>query len=227
MSKGEEVMDDFNEEDDLDDCIERPQRRQKTKKKHLLRKASDDRVEVEVNEFGVLWGDGWTNLSNYIGVVVRDNVPIIYDDWRNVPAKVKDDCWNYLCKLFVLTPTSQKQVFSTMSAALRNFRFTLRNEFILHYKEGSKKLRFPPEEFKHILTDEWRLFVKNTFKQEFKAKSEKAKERRKNIRYNHRLGSGGYAEGLKKKQKELGGMLKDIDRADTWLLGRKKKKWRI
>ncbi|CAH9139071.1 unnamed protein product, partial [Cuscuta epithymum] len=221
MSSVPEYTDEFD--DDVEDfpkeCIMRPQRRQKTKKKMLLQKASDDRITVEVNAFGVHCGDGWTNLTNYCGVLVKDYVSIIYDDWRHVPDKVKDELWKYLLELFVLTSRSKKQVFATMSVALRQFRFELRNDFILQHMDDLTKLRYPPERYKHIRTDEWRVFVKKTFTEEFQVKSQRGKDMRKKNKYNHRLGSTGYAGLLKKKEKELGANVVDIDRADTWVWG--------
>ncbi|CAH9145254.1 unnamed protein product [Cuscuta epithymum] len=226
MSKSKQDMDveefEANLETD-DEYVARPRRRQKTKKKLLLKKTTDAKVVVKVNKFGVHSGDGWTELANYIGVLTRDTMCILYDDWRKVPEDVKENMWNHILKLFALTPRSRKQVMSTMGVCLRNFRWSLRNDFIFQHQNDLKMLRLPPAEYKHIPTDEWREFVIKSFKAEFKAKSEKGKKMRKKNKYNHRLGSTGYAGLLERLEKELGPDVKQIDRADTWLLGRKKK----
>ncbi|CAH9051546.1 unnamed protein product, partial [Cuscuta europaea] len=86
-----------------------------------------------------------------------------------------------------------------------------------------EKLSLPPKEYKHIGTDEWRIFVKRCFTEEFQEKSKKACENRKKNIYNHRLGSTGYGGLLLKKKEQLGSTVNDIDRADTWLLGRERK----
>ncbi|CAH9104080.1 unnamed protein product, partial [Cuscuta epithymum] len=207
----------------MDDLNEKPIRRQKTKKKMLLQKCTDKKVVVKVNEFGVLAGEGWTELVSYIGVLLRDYVSIMFDDWRAVPEKITDGIWGNILKLFDLPPNSRKHVYSAMGVALRNFRSTLRTKFIWKFKNNREKLRYPPEKYKQITTDEWRMFVKKTFKEEFQAKSKKRRENRKKNIYNHRLGSTGYAGLIKKKKKELGSNAIVIDRSDTWLWGREKK----
>ncbi|CAH9074013.1 unnamed protein product [Cuscuta epithymum] len=135
----------------------------------LLKKAADDKVVVKVNSFGVHAGKEWTELTNYIGALVRDHVSIVHDEWRHVKVKLKDEMWNHLKELFVLSDNSKK------------------------HEDEPVKLELPPAEYKHISKKEWKLFVKKTFSEEF-------------------------------VQKELGVKnLEDIDRCDTWLLGRKKK----
>ncbi|CAH9146728.1 unnamed protein product, partial [Cuscuta epithymum] len=199
MSKNEEAMDDFDVDKGLDDLGQRPKRRQKTKKKMLLKKAADDKVVVKVNSFGVHAGKEWTELTNYIGVLVRDHVSIVHDEWRHVKVKLKDEMWNHLKELFVLSDNSKKHVLATMSVAFRNFKSMLRNDFIYQHAHNLEKLALPPTEYKQISKKEWKLFVKKTFSEEFVEKSQKAKARRKKHKLNHRLGSTGYGGLLVKK----------------------------
>ncbi|CAH9071159.1 unnamed protein product [Cuscuta europaea] len=223
MSKNEEVMYDFDVDEGLDDLGQRSKRRQKTKKKMLLKKSADDKMVVKVNRFGVHAGKEWIELADYIAVVVRDHVSIVHDEWRHVAVKLKDEMWNHLKELFVLSENSKTHVLATMSVAFRNFKSELRTDFIYQHEHELQKLALPPVEYKHISKKEWKLFVKKTFSEEFVEKSNKAKERRKKHKLNHRLGSTGYGGLLLKKQEELGVNLEDIDRCDTWLLGRKRK----
>ncbi|CAH9110566.1 unnamed protein product [Cuscuta europaea] len=109
MSKNEEVMDDFDVDEGLDDLGQCPKRRQKTTNKMMLKKFVDDKVVVKVNRFGVHAGKEWTELANYIGVVVRDH------EWRHVAVKLKEEMWNHLKELFVLSENSKKHVLATMS----------------------------------------------------------------------------------------------------------------
>ncbi|KDO36923.1 hypothetical protein CISIN_1g043081mg, partial [Citrus sinensis] len=43
------------------------------------------------------------NLRNYIGVIVREGVPIIYDDWRKVPLDIKEMLWTHFQEKFKLS----------------------------------------------------------------------------------------------------------------------------
>ncbi|CAH9075047.1 unnamed protein product [Cuscuta europaea] len=69
--------------------------------------------------------------------------------------------------LFVLPTNSEKHILQTMGAAHKNFRCTLYTEFIAQHMDEPEKLSLPPKEYKHIGTDEWRIFVKRCFTEEF------------------------------------------------------------
>ena len=55
----------------------------------------DNKIIVEYNDYGIPVGEGGTELRSYIGVVVRDNVSILYDDWRRVPLAIKEKLWDH------------------------------------------------------------------------------------------------------------------------------------
>ena len=77
------------EERTFDPDLKRRPRRNLTKKKDLQRVASDD-IEVMYNSYGVPVGKKRNDMRNYIGVIVRERVTIIYDDWRKVPLDIKE-----------------------------------------------------------------------------------------------------------------------------------------
>ncbi|KAL9437117.1 hypothetical protein AB3S75_023038 [Citrus x aurantiifolia] len=74
----------------------RPKRRKQTKEKHLLKRSTDDKLIVQYNQYEVPIGDETNDLRSYIGVLVRDNISILYDDWRRVPLEIKDKLWDHL-----------------------------------------------------------------------------------------------------------------------------------
>ena len=73
-----------NKEMSVPECDERLMRRKKTKKKYLMKLTVDNKIIVEYNDYGILVGEGGTELRSYIGVVVGDNVSILFDDWQCV-----------------------------------------------------------------------------------------------------------------------------------------------
>ena len=49
----------------------------KQKKKTIV-----DHMTIRLyNQYGVLIKDGANDLKSYIGVLIRDNISILYDDW--------------------------------------------------------------------------------------------------------------------------------------------------
>ena len=78
----------------------RLKRRKQTKEKHLLKRSTDDMLIMQYNQYEVPIGDGMNDLRSYIGVLVRDNISILYDDWRLVPLEIKDKLWDHLQVIF-------------------------------------------------------------------------------------------------------------------------------
>ncbi|KDO50395.1 hypothetical protein CISIN_1g037102mg [Citrus sinensis] len=123
------------EEPTYDPDLEGKPRRNLTKKKDLQRGASDQ-TEVMYNSYGVSVGKRRNDLRNYIGVIVRERVPITYDDWRK--------------EKFKLSLNAKTQVFKWMGIALRSFRCKLANKYILSNTNNLSSLKKPPLEYEGI-----------------------------------------------------------------------------
>lgn len=156
-----------NEEASFDPDLEGRPRRNKTKKKDLQKK---DQVEGEIfyNSFGVPVGLKRNDLRSYVGVVARERIPIIYDDWRKVPLEIKESLWSSLQEKFKLTLKAKKQVLSWMGSSLRIFRSTLVNDFILPNSDNMNSLKKPPIEFEFIKKNHWKAFVAKVLSENFK-----------------------------------------------------------
>ncbi|KDO53893.1 hypothetical protein CISIN_1g042196mg [Citrus sinensis] len=125
-------------------------RRNLTKKKDLQRGASDQ-TKVMYNSYKVPVGKKRDNLRNYIRVIVRERVPIIYDDWRKVPLDIKETLWTHFQEKFKLSLKAKTEVFKWMRIALRGFRCKLANEYILPNANNLSSLKKPPLEYEGIL----------------------------------------------------------------------------
>ncbi|KDO40870.1 hypothetical protein CISIN_1g040438mg [Citrus sinensis] len=90
------------------------------------------------NSYGVPVGKKRNDLMNYIKVIVRERVPIIYDDWWKVPLDIKE------------TLKAKTQVFKWMGIALRAFRCKLANKYILPNANNLSSLKKPPLEYEGI-----------------------------------------------------------------------------
>ena len=63
-----------------------------TKMKHIARDPNA-RERVEFNDFGDPVGEGSVKLSSYLGPLVREHVPVTFDDWRKISEEVKTVLW--------------------------------------------------------------------------------------------------------------------------------------
>ncbi|GAY55136.1 hypothetical protein CUMW_162090, partial [Citrus unshiu] len=137
-----------------------------TKKKDLQRGASDQ-TEVMYNSYGVPVGKKRNDLRNYIAVIVRERVPIIYDNWRKVPLNIKETLWTHFQEKFKLSLKVETQVFKWMRIALRGFRCKLANEYILPNANNLSSLKKPPLEYEGIRKEDWKSFVDKILSEDF------------------------------------------------------------
>ncbi|XP_052297116.1 uncharacterized protein LOC127902299 [Citrus sinensis] len=177
----------------------RPRRRKQTKKKGLQKQEVSHEAAIEYNSYGVPVGKGRNDLRSYIGVIVRETISILLDDWRRVPLEMKETLWVHFQKKFKLSLKCKSQVLKWMGVASRNFRCELATEFVLPNKDDRKSLRLPPIEYPSIKKEDWKLFVDKVLSEQFQEKSKKAKDKRAKNVYNHRLGSTGYGGMLYRK----------------------------
>ena len=69
----------------------------------------DNKIIVEYNDYGIPVGEGGIELRSYIGVVVRDNVSILYDDWRRVPLETKEKLWDHVLVIYDFNLVQEEQ----------------------------------------------------------------------------------------------------------------------
>ena len=70
------------------------------KKKGLQKKKVSHEAAIEYNSYGVPVGRGRNDLKSYIGVIVRETISILLDDWRCVPLEMKETLWVHFQVLF-------------------------------------------------------------------------------------------------------------------------------
>lgn len=58
-----------------------------------LAKHLEDLLDVEFTAIGEHAGDGSATLSSFLGVLVRETVPVLIHDWRHVPNDIRDMLW--------------------------------------------------------------------------------------------------------------------------------------
>ncbi|XP_073221750.1 uncharacterized protein [Cicer arietinum] len=86
---------------------------------------------------------------SYIGVVVRQNVPITIDNWRDKALKdAKDIIWNDIQTTFVLDEGRKSYVLRVAGKIHRGFRSHLSN-FYLKDREGNTSVE-PPKIYQRM-----------------------------------------------------------------------------
>jgi hypothetical protein len=140
-------------------------------------------------------------FSNQCSCIVREKVPITYDNWKNVPDDLKGIVWGEMKRWFTYPPQSydeekcKEHALYVASKALRNFRSMLNKEYV---KTG----KTPFERYNFIMHDVWEAFVSQKQSKEAKAKGEKFSELTKWNVLHHHLGMTGYAAKKAKWREE-------------------------
>ncbi|KAL5142140.1 hypothetical protein HKD37_09G025372 [Glycine soja] len=113
-------------------------------------------------------------FHSYLGVVAREKVPIIHNNWKDVPETLKDIVWNdilvspsyQIAKFDIAEATKVKtKVMSTVATRWRQFKSTLTSKFVFAKSEGQQtqdvvtKYGLDPEAWKQFeetrLTPNW------------------------------------------------------------------------
>ena len=68
--------------------------RKKKKKRGPTRMGMvQSRIKITFNERGQPVAENSSKLSSYLGVIAREHIPIVIDDWRKVDEEIKQQLW--------------------------------------------------------------------------------------------------------------------------------------
>jgi hypothetical protein len=154
---------------------------------------------------------------------VRDNVPIIITDWRQVPTAIKDKIWSNMKEKIKFSASAEdvmkNAMLINMGRLLCKWKSKLNTKYV---KKG-----LIPKYMGKITEAQWKEFVQQkTDPKVLAISNEYAEMSKKNI-YPHHIGSKGYAAKIpewKKKIEEAASagnpnLVKDIEeRTVNWLL---------
>ncbi|KDO41466.1 hypothetical protein CISIN_1g037940mg, partial [Citrus sinensis] len=111
-----------------------------------------DETEVVYNSYRVPVEKKRNDLRNCIGVIVRERVPIIYDDWRKVPLDIKEMLWTHFQEKFNFSLKVKTQLV---------------NEYIPPNPNNLNSLKKPPLEYEGIRKKDWKSFVDKILSEDF------------------------------------------------------------
>ncbi|XP_073220858.1 uncharacterized protein [Cicer arietinum] len=151
------------------------------------------RAWVGWNESGQPVDPNSSMFVSYIGAVVRQNVPITIDNWRDKALKdAKDIIWNDIQTTFVLDEERKSYVLRVAGKIHRGFRSHLSN-FYLKDREGNTNAE-PPKIYQHYISkDEWSAFVSKRSDPAFVNISTANRERASNPKHPYKKSRMGYA----------------------------------
>ena len=70
-------------------------------------KNPEDKIDIEFNTLGEHIGDGSVLLSSFLGILVREHVPVLLEDWRQLDELTRDTMWEEIQVLFNVYTSNQ------------------------------------------------------------------------------------------------------------------------
>ncbi|KAL0536791.1 hypothetical protein IC582_025752 [Cucumis melo] len=154
---------------------------------------SGQKLPIQFNEHGQPVGATSKKMQSYIGVCVRQQIPITYNSWKEVPNELKDKIYDCIPMSFDLQPNAKHSILMFASRKFRTFKTTLTQKYILPSKDQPSLLQFPPKIYSHINQEDWESFVDARLSEEWEDYSRIQRERRSKCVYNHHMSRKGYA----------------------------------
>ncbi|PRQ34072.1 hypothetical protein RchiOBHm_Chr5g0064791 [Rosa chinensis] len=126
----------------------------------------ESRIQVQFNSLGEPYGEGSVSLSSFLGPLVREHVPVILEDWRNLGDDLKVPLWEEVQARYILDEEWQKDViFKSMGCLWRASKSRLVHQ-IQAAKNKQERLRLKPNNIPTLAI--WKKFVKTKTSPTFK-----------------------------------------------------------
>ncbi|XP_019188856.1 PREDICTED: uncharacterized protein LOC109183092 [Ipomoea nil] len=159
--------------------------------RNLKKKKGKGEISIQFDALNRPIGEYKEKFVCYIGALVRDRVNINSGTWPDVDATIKNSIWTDVKAQFGLQDDTQKSfVLKIAAKRWRDFKSRLKREYIVN---KHPKYESPAQFYEYVSEESWLKFVANCESEEFKKRSEKAKERQACNVHPHFLGSAGYA----------------------------------
>ncbi|KAI5385741.1 hypothetical protein KIW84_072370 [Lathyrus oleraceus] len=175
--------------------VEKEIKRGLTVMKSIIRaRDKGEKFEVHWSAEDQLIEPNGSMLASYIGFLVRQHIPITFDNWRSPELKVgKEKIWSEIQRSFHIDESRQKYCIQLAGKRLRGFRSFLSNKF-LKDEEGKFVEAERPMKYAEIISaEEWDNFVAKRRNEKFHKVSDKNRKRASKPAYPYKKGRTGYA----------------------------------
>ncbi|KAL5787348.1 hypothetical protein ACOSP7_004297 [Xanthoceras sorbifolium] len=184
-------------------------------------------VEVDFNLHGQTIDGSSITLASYIGILVREHVPITLESWKKVDEQKKYMIWSSLLTKFGLDDIGKDYVLSSMCNCWRQYKSKITKK-VRSVPPGPGATRaiqiLRPDNI--VDDEEWIKFVKFRLSSEFDGISRHYSELAKKNdtpQTTSRKGMTRLREELRLAKLEANEDSEEVDRVETWIAGHKHK----
>ncbi|KAL0549748.1 hypothetical protein IC582_014236 [Cucumis melo] len=178
-----------------------------------------NKVDIIFNEFGQPIGEASIGLSSFLGLLVREVVPVTLNDWRKLSTRSKEILWKSVQLRYNMREDWQrKYIFQKMGRLWRAGKSRIVSQ-IQSTSTSEELVKMKPSNIKSM--HDWMDFVKEKNSALFKAKSEKFKSMKKK-QLPHTCSRKGYAR-LEEEMKKSSPDSSTVTRVAVWAKAHRKK----
>ncbi|XP_020879037.1 zinc finger CCCH domain-containing protein 13-like [Arabidopsis lyrata subsp. lyrata] len=134
-----------------------------------LAKDEDAKLEVDFSCLGEHSGAGSTTLSSFLGVLVKEHVSVLLNDWRKLDQQTKDIMWEEIQGRFKVQEEWQKySLFKQMNCIWRSAKSILVGE-VRAASSHAERLALKPSNIPSVT--QWNKWVKSKLSTKSKVQS--------------------------------------------------------
>ncbi|XP_020407839.1 uncharacterized protein [Zea mays] len=100
-----------------------------TLKKNIYSSSGGPKICITLNEYGQPVGRNSKEFGNFIGTLVRKNIPVSCEDWRLVDSKKKFELWTKVKEYYEVDESGIDYVITSAAKKWREFKADLKNKY--------------------------------------------------------------------------------------------------
>jgi len=161
-----------------------------TLKKNIYSSSGGPKICITLNEYGQPVGRNSKEFGNFIGTLVRKNIPVSCEDWRLVDSKKKFELWTKVKEYYEMDESGIDYVITSAAKKWREFKADLKNKY---FDETLSFEELIAKRDERVKESDWEWLITYWMSPEAEVHSNRGKDNRSKLTMSHAAGSKSYA----------------------------------
>ncbi|KAL5647669.1 hypothetical protein ACJX0J_042024, partial [Zea mays] len=161
-----------------------------TLKKNIYSNSGGPKISITLNEYGQPVGRNSKEFGNFIGTLVRKNIPVSSEDWRLVDSKKKFELWTKVKEYYELDESGIDYVITSAAKKWREFKTDLKMKY---FDETLSFEELIAKRDERVKESDWEWLITYWMSPEAEVRTNRGKDNRSKLTMSHAAGSKSYA----------------------------------
>eukprot|EP00267_Zea_mays_P046792 XP_020399191.1 uncharacterized protein LOC103645357 [Zea mays] len=161
-----------------------------TLKKNIYSSSGGPKICITLNEYGQPVGRNSKEFGNFIGTLVRKNIPVSCEDWRLVDSKKKFELWTKVKEYYEVDESGIDYVITSAAKKWREFKADLKNKY---FDETLSFEELIAKRDERVKESDWEWLITYWMSPEAEVRTNRGKDNRSKLTMSHAAGSKSYA----------------------------------